>query len=95
MSYKISYVEMSKRSKKDKRSRWLLPAALAAVALAIGMRFFYPDATKLLTEALFPLTSASSQAALEVLSQNIKAGDSFSDAVTAFCQEIIYEADIS
>lgn len=95
MSYKISYGEMSKKSIKNKRSRWLLPAALAAVVLAIGIRFFYPDATKQLTEALFPLTSASSQEALEVLSQNLKAGESFSDAVTAFCREIIYEADIS
>lgn len=93
MSYKISYWEAPQKAPH-------LPFRLPAVAgivlsLAILARIFYPDTTKQLTEALFPLTSDSSQQALEVLAEKIKAGESFGDAVTAFCQEILNDADIS
>lgn len=96
MSYKISYGETDRRTAKRQKTHFLRPAmAVLIIATAIALRLFYPEETKKLTETLFPLTSASSQKALEVFSQNIKAGESFGDAVTAFCLEIIDEADIT
>ena len=64
-----------------------------AVALAVMARIFCPAETKQLTEALFPLTGESAQEALAVFAQNIRAGEPLGDAVTAFCQEIIDDAD--
>ena len=96
MSYKISYGAMSKKTRNKPIFRLKLPVIAGAVlAFAITARVFWPQQTKQLAEALFPLTKASSQEALEVFARNIKAGESFGDAVTAFCQEIIHEADIS
>ena len=96
MSYKISYGIMSNKTRRKPIFRFRLPVIAGAVlALAITARVFWPRQTKQLSEALFPLTKTSSQAALEVFARNIKAGESFGDAVAAFCQEIINEADIS
>lgn len=93
MSYKISYGEPSQKAL---HSSFRLPVVAGLVlTLAILARIFYPDATKQLTEALLPVTSDSSQKAMEVFVENIKAGESFGDAVTAFCQEILNDADIS
>ena len=94
MSYKISYWNPQYKAKGISKSGvWLVIAAGIVLALAISARIFHPEETKQLAEALFPLTRASSQEALEGFTQNIKAGESFGDAVTAFCLEIINEAN--
>ena len=96
MSYKIFYGEKSKSARKERRSGIHVPIAAVFILLAAMLaRMIYPAETKQITEALFPLTNADTQTALEVFAQNIKEGESFSDAVTAFCLEIIDEADIS
>lgn len=94
MSYKISYGNESEKPKITGR-KWRLVIVSLVIALAIVARFVFPEDTKQLTEALFPLTGDSVQAALEVFAQNIRAGESFNDAATAFCLEIIDDADIS
>lgn len=94
MSYKISYGSTKENKGFSFRLRKPILAAVA-VLIAIGIRIVYPNETKQITQALFPLTGASSQAALEVFSESIRAGESLGDAVTAFCQEIINEADNS
>lgn len=94
MSYKISYAIADKLSKPKARHGVRVMAVLV-IALAVVARFVYPEETKQLAEALFPLSSDSSQQALKVFSENIKAGESFGDAVTAFCWEIIHESEIS
>ena len=94
MSYKISYDNASGKDKIRLNSRnWLLVAAGIVLTLVVSARVLYPEKTKQFMEALFPLTSDSSQEALEVFAENIKAGESFGDAVTAFCLEIINETD--
>jgi hypothetical protein len=94
MSYKISYGSMPRNaaSKQKPQLRW---AAIAVfiVTMAIFARSRYPAQIDQLTEALFPLTSASSREALDVFSQHIRDGETFGEAVTAFCMEIIHEGD--
>ena len=94
MSYKISYGAMPKKTVSRYRA-WLPATAIFLVALTVLARLLFPDETKQLMETLFPLTSESAQDALEVFSQNIRAGLSLGDAVTAFCMEIIDDANIS
>ena len=93
MSYKISYGQPPGTAKQRANTRILPIMAGIMLAFAIFARICYPEETKQLTAALFPLTSASSQEALEVFTQNIKAGESLGDAVTAFCLEILDETD--
>ena len=96
MSYKISYGSSAeKRTAKQGSQRWLAGVAVLVIILAGIARYYYPEETKQLSEALFPLTSESSQRALKAFSENIRAGESVGDAVTAFCQEIIHESDVS
>lgn len=96
MSYKISYGETAKMKMRKPNIRFVVPvAAVLAAALGVTARLCWPDETKQLIEALFPLTSDSSQQALKSFSENIRAGEPIGDAVTAFCREIIYESEIS
>lgn len=94
MSYQISYGMIPQETARRPR-RWWYGAAGIVLALAVIARIFYPAETKQLTDALFPLTSESAQEALAVFKQNIRAGESLGDAVTAFCMEIIDDADNS
>ena len=94
MSYRISYGEMPQKMPVKPR-RWWYGIAVIALVLLVMARILYPAEMRQLTDALFPLTSASAQEALEVFAQNIEAGESIGDAVTAFCQEIINDANIS
>ena len=93
MSYKISYGEKNQNNGLKLRF-WKVYLALFIIGLAVTARICFPNEVDQLTEVLFPLTSDSSQNALEVFAQNIKSGGSFGDAVTAFCEEIINEAGV-
>lgn len=96
MAYKISYGAMPGKSKsKQNRLPLRLAAGVFAIVLAITLRFLYPEETRRFSNALFPMTAASSQEALAAFAENIRAGESFGDAATAFCQEILDDADIS
>ena len=93
MSYKISYGVMTNSKKKYHSIR--ATAAISALVLALTLRFLWPEEVGRITDMLFPMTSESSQAAFETFSQNIRAGESFGDSVTAFCLEILNDSDIS
>ena len=95
MAYKITYDTTDNKITKRKKRYILSAVGVLAVGLAVLIRLCYPGETRQLTDALFPLTSASSQQALKTFSENIRAGESFEDAVAAFCMEIIDETNIS
>ena len=94
MSYKISYGDNGNEGSRQPHI-FKVVAALLMVLLVVAARLRYPKEMKQLSQALFPLTSVSSQQAIEVFKHNISAGESLGGAITAFCQEIINEADIS
>ena len=94
MSYKIQYGNLPQKAELKQRKRLYLPGfAIILVALALAARLLYPTQMNRLTDALFPLSSDSSKEALKTFSQHISAGEPLKDAVTAFCQEIIDEAN--
>ena len=93
MAYKISYGIMPNSKKKHHPIRAF--TAISAVVLALTLRFLCSEEIGRITDVLFPLTSASSQAAFETFSQKMRAGESFGDSVTAFCLEILNDSDIS
>lgn len=96
MSYEISYgITSEKKTISANKRVGIAVLGALLVVLATLARFFYPDETRQLSDALFPLTSETTQQALKTFSQNIREGDSFGDAVAAFCQEIVDESDAS
>ena len=91
MSYRISYGKIQQETpRKPHRLRYCVAAVV--LALVIMARILFPAETMQIAEAMFPLTGESAQEALEVFVQNIGAGESLGDAVTAFCQEILDDA---
>ena len=95
MSYHVQYGSTVIKSKscvpiKKYKLRYLS----LAVVLILGLLFLGGD-DGILFKALFPGDSAVTFSALQELTENIKAGDSFSDSLAAFCKDIIENAQIS
>ncbi len=88
MAYKIDYISVGKRqySTNSKVTGWLLPSltVLTLLAALIALTVYYGSA-----DWLLPGDPAVTKAALKELIENLKSGEQFSDAVTAFCREVI------
>ena len=88
MGYRIAY-DPSRKEKfyttKSKRvPRWLIMAILTAGAIAV-----FGDH---IAELLLPGDPQVTSAALSTLVEDLRAGDTFSDAITAFCTHIVENA---
>lgn len=68
----------------------LLLLVFAVFALIVYGQF--PQEIELFYHNLFPWTRTEVQAAFESLKQDIRNGEFFFDAVTAFCRDVIHEA---
>ncbi len=96
MSYKIQYditksnnikwIDTGKRKRKIVIFSFLLLVFFGIIALR-NLEF--------LQELLFPGDAAVTRSAMDTLISNIKDGQSFSNAITVFCQEIIDAAKVS
>ncbi|MBE6926737.1 MAG: hypothetical protein E7461_07835 [Ruminococcaceae bacterium] len=88
MAYKIDYIPVGKCRylQKHKVSRWMLPSVCTVSLLIV---FFALTVRYGSTDWLLPGDPAVTKAALTELIENLKAGEQFSDAVTAFCREVI------
>ena len=96
MSYRIRYASSQPLSTMQKKHHLQIPiAALLLIAAILVLRCVFPEETQRLAEAVIPLSRESTQEALAAFAEDIKAGESFGDAATAFCLEIIHEADLS
>jgi len=58
-------------------------------------RYIWPGETERLRQALFPWTRESVHEAFAEFQEDIGKGEPFVDAITAFCLEVLDEADIS
>ena len=96
MGYRVVYGKtLEKTQFKDKKQQTTKQIAVWAVALfaAIGICWIgwsHPD----IRHYLLPGDPEITGEALDQLIDNIKDGDSLSDAVTAFCKEIIDSAPL-
>ena len=91
LSYKISYGKPMPVERPNKRMIWPLFLLLSLCALGVGF-YVCSDALRPLTESLFPWTRPSVQKALSMLTDEIGNGIPVSDAVAAFCEEIVHGA---
>lgn len=94
MAYQIRYGPVKRKAPTDRRKKagcWLLVTLCAAVLL-IGIQF--SGIGKTIWNWILPGDAAVTGAALNTMVEEIRAGESVSDAVTAFCREIIENAKL-
>lgn len=94
MSYTIQYNDGKKNSVCKRRrwsKKWLLPAAI--LALAIAARLFWPQIGNLTQKLLFLGVSEQNEAAVTAFIEDVRNGEDFSDALTVFCREVLNNAE--
>lgn len=91
VGYRIVYgPEISSELKKKGagvRLRSLIAAALLVFSLLV--RLYWPEGCRKLRMAVMPEAVSETQAAAEMLIKDLKEGNSFAEALTAFCIKII------
>lgn len=96
MGYTVNYGPAIKARRSKRRIRLRIPLlALCLVLTVIFVRHTWPEETQRLRQALFPWTRESVLEAFAGFQEDIKQGEPFSDAISAFCLEVLDEADLS
>lgn len=98
MGYRIQYDpkmnrKFQARASHTTRKGWSA-AIILILAFVLVVGFVGMDGGSKLKSWLLPGDAEVTEAALSEMMDNIRAGESFSDAVTAFCMEIIENAQI-
>lgn len=75
-----------------KRKRRILPVTVGIVCAALVVLGLLPGVRTSLRDFLLPGDGAVTAKALQNLASNLQEGEGWSDAVTAFCHEILSES---
>ena len=96
MGYTVNYGPVVKiRRNKLRISPWM-PLAVLGCGLSVFLAWrIWPEETERLRQALFPWTQEPAQEAFVGFQEEIKAGEPFTDAITAFCLEILDETNLA
>lgn len=91
MAYSIRYGSYQYgREKKKKSARGLLAMTAAfLIILALGINVFWLDGARLLRELILPFSDEQTVEAFREMVQQVGDGTRLTDAVTAFCREVI------
>jgi len=94
MGYRIMYSPEDKgkypmKVKKKDSKKWLV-AAMAVLAISLGIRKF--EYKEKAIEWLLPGDPGTTKAALSTMLEELRSGEGLQEAVTAFCREILNEA---
>lgn len=95
MGYKIQYGPALKAEIKSRsfwKKQWKAAAVLTAMAAALVLVFI--GETETLRDVFLPGDADVTHRALIELTENIREGESFADAITVFCLEIIEGAEL-
>lgn len=96
MSYQIRYGEPGRKSGRNRRAsgkRFLLPALIVLLG-AVLFRVAFPTQAESVRQALFPALTEDTVAAFQEMTIQIRSGTGFGEAITAFCREIVKDAQI-
>ncbi len=88
MGYRIEYSKDIKQG--SPRRSWALPALIGIIALLAVLEF--AGIKEQITAFFLPGDPAVTAAAFDGFLENVRAGESAGDAITAFCREIIASA---
>ena len=97
MGYRIQYGDTPVFAKRQKmRLSRIIGLSLCFLVLLILLSWgFWPEGRTVLRDFLVPGDPDVTLHGLEVLTQELRDGENFSDAVTAFCREVIDGAALS
>ncbi len=94
MSYSIHYGPDRPRSAPKKRSHFgLVGAVLVIMVCAVAVGWALPGQAEQFKQALLPWTRSEVRTAFADLREDVREGQSLQDALTAFCLEIIHDAE--
>ncbi len=94
MGYRILYDKGSRvyEVRRERPSRfWPMLAGCLAVFLLLTWAF-WPEGAEMIQEMLIPGDNAATLEALNTMADNLRSGLPMSQAVSAFCQEILHGA---
>ena len=94
LGYRIVYTDGSAIWKKD-NIRWgrvLLLATACFAAFYVLTNQFWTEGSQILQKMIYPMDLQETKAALHDLAASLRAGESLSDAVYVFCEEILVGA---
>lgn len=94
MAYRIDYGPAIPKKKQKIFPKLRLQALTAVLLLlfVLGVKYAWPAGTAKLRQALLPNGSSATGQAVAALTERIGNGEAIGDAVTAFCQEILKNA---
>lgn len=93
MSYSIHYdSDNPKFRSKKKHVFGLVGVILTIMVCAVALGWAIPQQAKQFRQALFPWSREEVKAAFAELRDDLRQGEPISDAVTAFCVEIIHDS---
>lgn len=94
MGYTVRYGPTGNHKKKAKKLRLTMPIAVLAVMLSMTIAAHaWPEQTERLRLALFPWERESVRQAFVGFRQDLQEGETMGDAITAFCVELLDEAE--
>ena len=93
MSYKIVYGDQCQVKEGKKRSFGLLGVVFVFALWMAVFSFFFPKQACNFREKFFPFTSPVTKEAFSNLTEELRGGIPFEEAVQAFCMELIYGAE--
>lgn len=91
MSYTIQYTQTKKAAagkRRNGRGRGWIAAALL-LALALVVRLMWPQVGEYAQKLLLLGVSDQNEEAVTAFIQDLRGGEDFSDALTAFCREVL------
>lgn len=96
MAYRIDYGPPLPKHRSQKHSiRLPLLTVLFLLLFLLGVKALWPAGNETLTRLLLPPQSAlESQEAVQTFLSDLESGESFYDSLTAFCHQIVANADI-
>ena len=97
MGYRIEYDSQGGKYEVYRTYPFRFPLLLAcALVLFLLLTFqFWPEGREVLRSAMIPGEDAATVQALQNMTQDLKAGASMSDALEAFCVEVIRSGNAS
>lgn len=96
MAYRIEYGPPIRQEKRERFPlRLPMLTCLSFAAFLFAVKLFWPAGQEALTRLLLPLQGAGeTQAAMAVFLSDLREGQSFREALTTFCRQIVSYADL-
>lgn len=95
MGYRVEYGKIRKvRNLESRFSRKAAFTGMFLLSFLILVKVCWPQGSGLLQEILLPGDGAVTAAALDVFTEELRAGGSFLEAFTVFCRQILESAGL-